>query len=285
MATRKQKEELMETLKFTPHDATIQLTGYGGEIVIGKIDPKTANYWSGRNDLEEYANKWDNDEFDDVPEDFNFIDGSMWYEIDNLAHSNGVEMSRGCWATVTDNVSGDTLFATELDPETLQNTGCQVSQWETIDAEDYLDKSGVFVGQNLEKGLFFEATFELSRPFDPTLLHFNYSTYDGWRLLDSLQYAEEELDGIDAYSTTGKSSSFIVYECGGEEFNIDESDLGPWHETVDHDPVHMGYYDCRVSSTTWPEQRLWWDGQGWLVDNTPMRLHVSHWRGLNRPFA
>lgn len=59
---------------------------------------------------------------------------------------------------------------------------------------------------------------------------------------------------------------------------------GPWHDTADHDPVHKGYYDCCVTSTVCPKQRLWWNGNDWIMDNgVHMRLHVSHWRGLNHP--
>jgi hypothetical protein len=120
-------------------------------------------------------------------------------------------------------------------------------------------------------------------------------------------YNDEELDGQDAYSTTGKSCNYELYVYDdetemsqgtavqdsievleGEETQsqrlIDESDVGPWHDTQDHDPVHIGYYDCRVLSTVWPEQRLRWSGADWFMDNgDPMRLHVSHWRGLNHP--
>ena len=64
---------------------------------------------------------------------------------------------------------------------------------------------------------------------------------------------------------------------------IDESELGPWHLTEDTNPVHVGYYDCRVLSTVWPDQRLMWNGDDWIMDTgETMRLHVSEWRGLLR---
>lgn len=301
MASRKQKEQLMQTLRFTPRNITISLSGYGGEIVMGTVDPAVARYWQARDDFEEYVVCWSaEDDFADVPEEFRFIQDGSWYECDDLAHSCGVEMSAGCWLNVTDDLTGETLLAIELDPEILGAAGIGIEEFESVEVETRSDRA-VFVGQNFEKGLFFQTEVEITEPFDPTRLHFGYSTYDGWRVCNTVVYNDEELDGQDAYSTTGKSCNYELYTqyldevdpvvevLEGEETQaqrlIDESELGPWHATVDHDPVHMGYYDCRVSSTTWPEQRLWWDGQGWLVDNTPMRLHVSHWRGLNRPFA
>jgi hypothetical protein len=148
--------------------------------------------------------------------------------------------------------------------------------------------------------LFFQTEVEITEPFDPAQLKFGYSTYDGWRVCNGVSYRDEELDGQDAYSTTGKSSSYELYtQCvdevdpvvevlEGEETwaqrAIDESDVGPWHATEDHEPVHVGYYDCRVLSTVWPEQRLLWNGSDWIMDNgDPMRLHISYWRGLNHP--
>ena len=294
MATRKQKEQLMDTLRFTPRKITITLSGYGGEIVMGTVDPAAARYWIDRGDFEEYATAWSDDEdtFADVPESYKIINDGSWYEIDDLAHTTGVEMSTGCWLTVQDELTGETLLETELDPDVLATAGIQVNKFEDIEVYPG-PKQAIFVGQNFEKGLFFEAEVEITQAFDPKLLSFSYSIYDGWRVCDSVEYAGEELDGQDAYSTSGKSSSYQLYldddlVLEGEETQaqrlIDESELGPWHATADHDPVHVGYYDCQVASTVWPDQRLHWNGTEWLMDNgEAMRLHVVHWRGLNHP--
>ena len=296
MATRKQKEQLMQTLQFTPRNITISLSGYGGEIVMGTVNPAVARYWRARDDFEEYATSWDDDEgnFADVPEEFRFIRDGSWYECDDLAHSCGVEMSIGCWLRVTDNMTGKELLEIELDPEILDTAGIGIEEFESVEVE-LSPTQAVFVGQNFEKGLFFETEIEITEPFDPAQLKFGFSTYDGWRVCNGVSYRDEDLDGQDAYSTTGKSSNYELYVQGesvevleGEEMQaqrlIDESELGPWHSTTDHNPVHVGYYDCQVASTVWPEQRLCWDGTEWLMDNgEAMRLHVAHWRGLNHP--
>jgi hypothetical protein len=301
MASRKQKEHLMQTLRFTPRNITISLSGYGGEIVMGTVDPAAARYWRARDDFEEYATSWDDDEgnFADVPEEFRFIRDGSWYECDDLAHSCGVEMSAGCWLNITDDLTGETVMEIELDPITLKSAGIEAEEFESVEVGGIPGRA-VFVGQNFEKGLFFQTEVEITEPFDPARLKFGFSTYDGWRVCNSLSYRDEELDGQDAYSTTGKSSSYELYTQDVDEADpvvevlegeetwaqrvIDESDIGPWHATEDHDPVHVGYYDCRVLSTVWPEQRLLWNGSDWIMNNgDPMRLHISHWRGLNHP--
>ncbi len=40
MATEQQKEELMQTLKFTPRNYRVEIWGYGGEIYWGTVDRK-----------------------------------------------------------------------------------------------------------------------------------------------------------------------------------------------------------------------------------------------------
>lgn len=300
MATRKQKEHLMQTLRFTPRNITISLSGYGGEIVMGTVDPAVARYWQARDDFEEYVTSWSmEDDFADVPEEFRFIRDGSWYECDDLAHSCGVEMSAGCWLNVTDDLTGETLLAIELDPEILDAAGIGIEEFESVEVETRSD-CAVFVGQNFEKGLFFQTEVEITEPFDPAQLTFGFSTYDGWRVCNNVSYRDEELDGQDAYSTIGKSCNYELYTQDVDEVDpvvevlegeetwaqraIDESDVGPWHATEDHEPVHIGYYDCRVLSTVWPEQRLWWNGNDWIMDNgDPMRLHISQWRGLNHP--
>ena len=44
MATEIEKQELMDTLKFTPRNYTITLSGYGGEIAVGTVDRKVYDY-------------------------------------------------------------------------------------------------------------------------------------------------------------------------------------------------------------------------------------------------
>jgi hypothetical protein len=314
MASRKQKEQLMQTLRFTPRNITISLSGYGGEIVMGTVDPAVARYWQARDDFEEYATSWSmEDDFADVPEQFRFIQDGSWYECDDLAHSCGVEMSAGCWLNITDDLTGETLMEIELDPITLKSAGIEAEEFESVEVETRPGRA-VFVGQNFEKGLFFQTEVEITEPFDPAQLKFGFSTYDGWRVCNSVSYRDEELDGQDAYSTTGKSSSYELYVGDEDELSeildtpppivnidvlegeetqaqrlIDESELGPWHASDEYRPVHIGYYDCRYAAPSWPftspkVERFWWDGADWITaDGKPLHLHVSEWRGLNHP--
>ena len=45
MATIKEQEELIQTLKFIPRTYRIELGAYGGEVYIGSVDRKIYDYF------------------------------------------------------------------------------------------------------------------------------------------------------------------------------------------------------------------------------------------------
>jgi hypothetical protein len=44
MATKEEQQQLIDTLKFTPRTYKISMWGYGGEKVMGTVDPKVWDY-------------------------------------------------------------------------------------------------------------------------------------------------------------------------------------------------------------------------------------------------
>lgn len=217
MATKQQKQELVETLKFTPVTYQVIINGYGGEIVMGKVDRKIVDYFKENNiDLDEYASSWGepgDDDYIEVPEDMQPFGQGNWYDCDNIEHNSGAEFG-GAWITVYDE-NGIAVWEQELN-HALEDQGCEIECFCCEEVEDYLDKdTAVFVGQNFEKGCFFEADLDLKQPFDPAKFKFTYSELAGWPVLNVVEYDSEELDGSNGYSTTGKSASY-------EFFTLDE---------------------------------------------------------------
>lgn len=214
MATKEQKQELVETLKFTPVTYTVTISGHGGEIVMGKVDRKIVDYFEENNiDLEEFASSWGepgDDDYIEVPEDLQPFSQGNWYDCDNIEHNSGAEFG-GSWITVSDE-NGNEVWTDELSHQ-LEDIGCEIECFCSEDIGDYLDKdTAVFVGQNFEKGCFFDAELYLTQPFDPSKFKFTYSEIADWSILNVVEYAGEELDGADGYSTTGKSTSFEFYK-------------------------------------------------------------------------
>lgn len=224
MATKKQKEELVEILKFTPVTYTVTIGGYGGEIVMGRVDRKIVDYFEENGiDLEEYATSWGepgDDDYIEVPEDMQPFSQGSWYDCDNIEHCSGAEFG-GAYITVTDE-KGNTVWEKDLG-HNLEDEGCEIECFCSEDIEDYVDaETAVFVGQNFEKGTFFDARLELRAPFDPAKFKFTYSDIANWAILNAVEYGGEELEGSDGYSTTGKSSSYEFFTSDEESASLEE---------------------------------------------------------------
>lgn len=209
MATKKQKLELIEALKSEKKKFEIHLSGYGGEIVLGRVSKDQYDFWKDREDLYEMANDWDN-EFD-VPEEMRFIKNGSWYECDDLAHENGCEFSNACWVTVYDENNNE-IFNCPLDYESLESKGVYT---DGISSDEYRvefdsDAKHFFLGQNFEKGTFQTYEFE-DYKFDPAKLNFRINDIEGWTIVTGVSYMSEELDDTGGYSTTGKSSEYKVF--------------------------------------------------------------------------
>ena len=302
--TAQQKEELVQTLKFTPRTYQVIISGYGGEIAMGKVDPKTVAYFRKHFiDVENYAYNYADDEDDDayvaVPEELRPFSQGNWYECDNIEHNSGAEFA-GSWITVYDE-NGETVLEKELGFD-LEDDGCEIECFCEENIDEYVnDKTAVFVGQNFEKGTFFDAELELTEPFDISKFRFVYSEIAGWKILNCVEYNGEDLEGSDGYSTTGKSSSFSFYyqDANGEtaEYNTPEYPAhqeGPSYWADDWEKVEFkfgkrnspkikGYYECVWKSWGTSYGKLFWDGENWIeyeYGKPTVVEGVESWSGL-----
>lgn len=315
VATSRQKQELVQALKFTPRDITITLYGYGGEIVLGRIPEEAYDYWEGREDLADFAYDWDGEI--DVPADARFITDGCWHEVDDICHENGCEASDSCMIEVTDMLEDREIWASNLDLDNLANKGVDTQGHHHVrPQETEPDGTCVFLGQSFEKGTFFSGTIRITQPFDHKKLAVTWTDCDGWRLISGVDYDGEEVEGWDGYSTTGKSTHFEVYRVErdeneewdpkaeldrifedfplieGEEMWAQEAiDTEPevWNGIPltkwwpgDFEPYHRGQYEVMPDHTDWPfPQRARWTGKKWMLDG--QEVQVRKWRGLTQP--
>jgi hypothetical protein len=282
MATTKQKDQLIDYLKFTPRTYTIKLTGYGGEIVMGTVNRKAYNYCQEHDIcLDEYI--WGNLE---IPDEFQPFHPDQWYECDNIAHECGVEMSSACYVTVYDE-NEDEVWSHCLDPYELHESGIEAICISENEIDDFSAGTVVFVGQSFEKGLFFGGTIDLAEPFSPKHLKFEFSDVDSWSVCNSVEYRGEQIDSME-YDTTGKSSSYLMTLVGDE---LTAEYLPTIEEYTEYypatiKPIRPGVYDCiwKNSGKVFVHEKLEWNGKKWInyhCPTLPIVKSVDKWRGLN----
>lgn len=288
--------------------------GYGGEKVMGTVDPKVWDYCLvNRVDLMDLAWGFDEDEPELNEELLPFTPG-CWYECDNMAHISGV--SRDSGTLQIEDESGKTIFEKSLGD--IVGGGCDGEPDWCCNDEVWVGmrKKGevVFIGSSNEKGTFFEGDIELKAPFDIEKLELHYDEVDGEEIINCVYYDGEEVENYGG-STDGKSSDMnmvrIIDDQGNweryevpeedevpesacvsettEDWNpieelekiVDEFQMTDWFN-IDTHPVHKGMYECEFTSTTWPfpiERMCEWTGRTWKEDGKKA-VGIKRWRGL-----
>lgn len=314
MATKSEKEELLQTLKFTPRTVKVQIWGYGGENYIGSVSREDYEFFKAKKiDIEQYANGWDEDKWTDVPQERRIFEPGSPYECDNLFHESGATMDSSSRIQVEDE-DGKVIWESTLDITELEEAGVQTVCDQDFESADLEDGTVLFWGGQGEKGSFFNGEFVLRAPFDPSKLTVHWSNGDDWHLSGSVEYNGEDIENTD-YSTTGKWGEHKFWIVGDEEVYtgverdddwdpaeeldkievpvleneetwaskvIDESMLSSWHG-ADLKPAHKGEYEV-VYDAEWPNSgqgRAEWTGRGWKQNGK--KLAIKQWRGLNQP--
>jgi len=308
MATKKEKDALLATLKFTPVTYKIEITGFGGECYMGKVDRKLYDYFSKhRIDIEEYAASWEGDQFDFVPSNMQPFPPGDPFECDNLLHTSGPEMCDSNEIVVLSD-SEEVVWLGNTGLEWLEEQDIESNEWETVIIEEQQEGAVVFWGGIGEKGLLFSGVIELTSSFDPTLLKFQYSNADGWYLCNGITYNGEDINNDDS-STNSRWAENKWVIVGGEKAyegilredvesddRVDEEvvDL-MFDDETDSDsidevtgwfprsikPVRDGLYECQL--VTKVTQMLEWSKGKWRGDTSIVALtKIKQWRGLTK---
>lgn len=315
MATKKQKQELIDILKFTPVNVTLRIQGYGGESYAGKIDRATYDFFKkNKYDLEEYATDWDGEWNDKVPQELQPFSPGSPYDCDGLWHASGAELSNLNSLVIENNETGDTIWEIAPGLNELEDAGVNVEEFGGTDLDDLDEGTVVYWGGQGEKGCFFEGEFTLRAPFDPKLLKVGYENCDGWYIINFIEYDGEEIDGSGGYSTTGKwgENKWVivgdeeVYESVPLEEREDEElptiqeleeDSKEWDPATELDriwddaktdwfdkdvnPAYSGTYEA-VIDAEWPLsgiRMVEWTGRSWKEDGK--KVAIKQWRGLS----
>jgi hypothetical protein len=281
MATRAEKQQLIDTLKFTPKTYRIEMGAYGGEVYMGTVDRQVYDFFKKhRISMDEYASDWDDDKWEFVPEELRPFSPGSPYDCDNLCHAAGATMDDSNMVTVY-NENDKVVWECVLDPGALEDVGVEADCWEEAYIDQQPEGTVVFWGGQGEKGLCYGGSFELRAPFDPKQLKINYADCDGWLICNGVEYAGEEICNDDL-STTGKwgenkwviAGDEEVYEGidredAEDEENLDidinkhgiDPEVSAWptvHETNTDDPVDFPKSACTSEAEFDDDQKTDW---------------------------
>ena len=290
MATKKQKQELMEILKFTPRTYKITMWGYGGEYVMGTVDRKIYDYFKHRRlDLSDFA--WDSDyaEENNIPEEMWPFPPGSWYECDDMGHVHGVDRDSG--TLQIEDETGETIIERSLEDLDGCDIGLSCGDEVWVDSKD--PGTVVFVGTSGEKGTFFEGEINLKQPFDQEKLIICYDDFDGSDVVCSVEYDGEDIENWGA-NTNGKSSDFGFYVAGSRKEgkwerykNMDDISypMTEWFPKKVN-PAYEGVYEIKTPGKNSYQHQGKWTGSRWISswgEDTPEteELKVKEWRGIS----
>ena len=296
MATPAQKDELVEALRFTPREVSVRIWGYGGEIVMGRVSREAYRWWTTEAEaagvaLDDFVFNywsWEEENADKaVPDEARFITPGEWHECDTISHESGAEVSDLSGITVTYADTDEQIFECSLSRENMQTHGIEISCYLAEDQEDAGQGNACFIGQSVEKGVFFDGRITITRPFDPGRLRLTYNSIADWDLISGVEYDGEDIEGTDGYDTRGKSMDCSLHYIGADADTdpYDENTVWPdswlseWHD-VATEPEHDGVYQVEVGE--WDHRKVWWINEAWRDDHGVPVEGVSRWRGLDR---
>lgn len=186
----------------------IEISGRGGEVVIGKVKREFYDVFEeGDLDFEDYV--WNDGFFEEnedveIPEDIQPFYPGDWFDCDDIAHEYGVTVD-DAYITVS---QGDEIIHDNVEANVLESgaNGLTLECNEEIIPEELLKPGDTyFVGQSYEKGFFFSYEFEADN-FDLSKLTLYVTDVNGWELITSAKYDEQELEDLGELSTNGKGS-------------------------------------------------------------------------------
>ena len=313
MATKAEKQQLIDTLKFTPRTYQLLIQGYGGECYAGRVDRKIYDYFRAQKiDMDEYASSYD--EFEGMPRDMQPFSPGAPFECDSMFHASGAELSDLNSIEVYDE-NNNVHWECTAGLNDLEDKGVTVEEFGSTDFDDLEQGEVVFWGGQGEKGCFFDGEIHLTQPFDPAKLKIIYETCDGWSIINYVEYDGEEVDGSGGYSTTGKwgeakwilggdeevysetvsaedrEDEGLTWDSEPADADSGETEVPPmpelpmtdWYD-VSIKPVRKGEYEVKNTNTpVWPFPATFkatWTGRTWRDSDGDKVENVIAWRGL-----
>jgi hypothetical protein len=220
MATKKEKKQLIDKIKYGNKKYKFSISRYGGETVMGTITREQYEYWKDRDDeLQEYLMGFDREEYErenHVPDEARFT--ADWYEQDNIEHVCGGEVSDGNFLHIEEfDQDGNTIKDWEpiaLGAESRKKHGIKTNDYQQFDADhDSVIDRCYFYGQAFNKGGWYnEELVELPGELNLNKITLNCSDVEGWLICSSISYEGLDQEIHLTEDSTGSSQTCCVRE-------------------------------------------------------------------------
>jgi len=215
----------------------INVSGYGGEFVLGTVTPEQHEYWMtlGEDALNEYV--WDADDYAEenrIPEDMHFVNQGGWYEVSDVQHLWGCD-AESSWVEIEmpngDSIQYDNMYElrNKYDEEEeqsdigenycIEDQMCrEIDECYTQGGDNYcLEPGSYFTAYSSEKGTFIEADIELpeEEEFDERRLVFHSYDLDGNDFLTEVSYIfkDDDCDEPTPLDSMGGDTTGKGFEC------------------------------------------------------------------------
>ena len=188
---------------------TIEITGIGGEIVLGEISPEQFDYWQ-TNELGDYFADWLG--LMAVPEELQICNARNWFECDSITHETGIECSNLSNVLIKDD-QGNQIWHSLMGMSALSDAGISINDMvrDRIYAYDDSWAQHVFKGRRIDRGLLFAGTFQ-SSDFIPNKLSFNTIDVEGWELVHTITYDKRTIYQTQSTNIVTKNEVFEVFK-------------------------------------------------------------------------
>ena len=235
MATKKQKQQLIDRIKHGVRKYKFSIQRYGGETVVGTITPYQYHYWKNReSELTDYLMGFDRENYEkehNLPKEARFE--RDWYENDNVAHTNGAPIESGNCLHIDEydqheapikDAKGHYVFREpiELDYKNIQKLGIECVESEDcvdVDHPSLVNQYYLYAYTTNKGGWTTEGMMEIDGELDFKKLKLHYRQIEGSDICHAISYADGEPMHLEEDST-GKSQ-----ECHVREGCMDEKTM------------------------------------------------------------
>lgn len=199
-----------DILKNGPISYRVVIRGVCKTVSVGSITKKAYQYW--KNAANQHTYKVE-DLIDDpdlnIPDYANIFSDDDWLGLNDI-YGNFVAV-QGCSDIFIYNQNGQCILKSSLNLDDLKAIGIQTNK--NLDVDDVIAKSGtVFIGNVDFEGLYYEGSFTLSAPFEPSKLLINYDVFAGEHVFYNLYYNDDFINPNDADADHCVGAYFGVYK-------------------------------------------------------------------------